>query len=74
MSLLNSYKLFDVSGQSMSIDVTLICAAASGDCQLKVIQTIDMGLDIQRSKRPRGTLVVVESREPRVRGSCRGRT
>jgi GPI-anchor transamidase subunit T len=53
-SLLDGHKLFDASWQSMSIDVTPICAAGSDDCQLQITQTIDMVLDIQRSKRPRG--------------------
>lgn len=53
-SLLDGHKLFDASWQSMSIDVTPICTAGSHDCQLQITQTIDMVLDIQRSKRPRG--------------------
>ena len=58
-SLLDGHKLFDASWQSMSIDVTPICAAASDNCQLQITQTIDMVLDIQRSKRPRGMLHLV---------------
>lgn len=52
-SLLDGHKLFDASWQSMSIDVTPICSSDSNDCQLQITQTIDMVLDIQRSKRPR---------------------
>ncbi|KAH6679020.1 GPI transamidase-like protein component Gpi16 [Halenospora varia] len=52
-SLLDGHKLFDASWQSMSIDVRPICEAGLDDCQLQITQTIDMVLDIQRSKRPR---------------------
>ncbi|TVY52164.1 GPI transamidase component GPI16, partial [Lachnellula cervina] len=52
-SLLDGHKLFDASWQSMSIDVRPICTPGSDDCQLQITQTIDMVLDIQRSKRPR---------------------
>lgn len=51
-SLLDGHKLFDASWQSMSIDVKPVCE--DGVCQLQITQTIDMVLDIQRSKRPRG--------------------
>ena len=53
-SLLDGHKLFDASWQSMSIDVQPICEAGEEDCKLQITQTIDMVLDIQRSKRPRG--------------------
>ncbi|KFY14055.1 hypothetical protein V491_06169 [Pseudogymnoascus sp. VKM F-3775] len=46
-SLLDGHKLFDASWQSMSIDVRPI------EGGLDITQTIDMVLDIQRSKRPR---------------------
>ncbi|CAG8977575.1 hypothetical protein HYALB_00008351 [Hymenoscyphus albidus] len=52
-SLLDGHKLFDASWQSMSIDVKPICEPGSSDCQLQITQTIDMVLDLQRSKRPR---------------------
>ncbi|KAE8445074.1 hypothetical protein EG329_013789 [Mollisiaceae sp. DMI_Dod_QoI] len=52
-SLLDGHKLFDASWQSMSIDVQPICAVGETECQLQITQTIDMVLDIQRSKRPR---------------------
>ncbi|KAK3902145.1 GPI transamidase component PIG-T [Staphylotrichum tortipilum] len=53
-SLLDGHKLFDASWQSMAIDVRPICPTAGGDCVLQIEQTIDMVLDIDRSKRPRG--------------------
>lgn len=53
-SLLDGHKLFDASWQSMSLDVTPICLPGSEECQLQITQTVDMVLDIQRSKRPRG--------------------
>ncbi|RDL29974.1 Uncharacterized protein BP5553_10601 [Venustampulla echinocandica] len=52
-SLLDGHKLFDASWQSMSIDVRPICSPGADDCQLQITQTIDMVLDLQRSKRPR---------------------
>lgn len=55
-SLLDGHKLFDASWQSMSIDVVPICPADGGECQIQITQTVDMVLDIQRSKRPRGRL------------------
>ncbi|RDA89677.1 hypothetical protein CP533_3354 [Ophiocordyceps camponoti-saundersi (nom. inval.)] len=51
-SLLDGHKLFDASFQSMAIDVRPICDL-SGDCVLQMEQTIDMVLDVERSKRPR---------------------
>lgn len=53
-SLLDGHKLFDASWQSMSLDVVPICPQNSSDCVLQITETIDMVLDIQRSKRPRG--------------------
>ena len=55
-SLLDGHKLFDASWQSMAIDVRPVCQA-SGDCVLEIEQTIDMVLDIDRSKRPRGVFL-----------------
>ncbi|KAL1898497.1 Subunit of the glycosylphosphatidylinositol transamidase complex-like protein [Sporothrix stenoceras] len=54
-SLLDGHKLFDASWQSMAIDVRPICPAdgADGECVLQIEQSIDMVLDIERSKRPR---------------------
>lgn len=52
-TLLDGHKLFDASWQSMAIDVRPVCPA-DGECVLQMEQTIDMVLDIERSKRPRG--------------------
>lgn len=52
-SLLDGHKLFDASWQSMSIDVRPLCPEGSDDCILEINQTIDMVLDIERSRRPR---------------------
>lgn len=52
-SLLDGHKLFDASWQSMAIDVRPVCPQGS-ECVLEIEQTIDMVLDIDRSKRPRG--------------------
>ncbi|KAL2759272.1 hypothetical protein ACRALDRAFT_2095937 [Sodiomyces alcalophilus JCM 7366] len=49
-SLLDGHKLFDSSYQSMAIDVKPICPR-DGDCVLEIEQTIDMVLDMERSKR-----------------------
>ncbi|KAL2018611.1 hypothetical protein VTK56DRAFT_581 [Thermocarpiscus australiensis] len=51
-TLLDGHKLFDASWQSMAIDIRPICRA-DGECVLQIEQTIDMVLDIDRSKRPR---------------------
>ncbi|KAI0376429.1 Gpi16 subunit, GPI transamidase component, partial [Hypomontagnella monticulosa] len=52
-TLLDGHKLFDASWQSMAIDIRPICPEG-GECVLQIEQTIDMVLDIERSKRPRG--------------------
>lgn len=52
-TLLDGHKLFDASWQSMAIDVKPICPAGA-ECVLQIELTIDMVLDIDRSKRPRG--------------------
>lgn len=52
-SLLDGHKLFDSSFQSMAIDVKPVCGS-DGVCLLEMGQTIDMVLDIDRSKRPQG--------------------
>jgi phosphatidylinositol glycan class T len=62
-SLLDGHKLFDASWQRMSIDVTPICIAGSDECQLQITQTVDMVLDIPRSKRPRGVLTLSDQRK-----------
>ncbi|OCL13829.1 GPI transamidase-like protein component Gpi16 [Glonium stellatum] len=51
-SLLDGHKLFDASWQTMSIDVRPVCGDGS-ECVLEMEQTVDMVLDIERSKRPR---------------------
>ncbi|KAF2009437.1 GPI transamidase component GPI16 precursor [Aaosphaeria arxii CBS 175.79] len=51
-SLLDGHKLFDASWQTMSIDVRPVCEE-NGDCSLEMEQSVDMVLDIDRSKRPR---------------------
>ncbi|KAL3470759.1 GPI transamidase component PIG-T [Aspergillus californicus] len=52
-SLLDGHKLFDAAWQSMSIDVRPVCSG-SEECLVQVDQTVDIVLDIERSKRPRG--------------------
>ncbi|KAI0014502.1 Gpi16 subunit, GPI transamidase component [Xylariomycetidae sp. FL0641] len=51
-SLLDGHKLFDASWQSMAIDIRPVCPSGQ-ECVLEIEQTIDMVLDIERSKRPR---------------------
>ncbi|KAK7705887.1 Subunit of the glycosylphosphatidylinositol transamidase complex-like protein [Diaporthe eres] len=51
-SLLDGHKVFDSSWQSMAIDVRPVCPEG-GECVLEIEQSIDMVLDIDRSKRPR---------------------
>jgi GPI-anchor transamidase subunit T len=51
-SLLDGHKLFDASWQTMSIDVRPLCPSRDGECILEIEQTVDMVLDIERSKRP----------------------
>lgn len=53
-SLLDGHKLFDASWQSMAIDVRPVCSSDGSQCIVEMEQTVDMVLDIQRSKRPRG--------------------
>lgn len=52
-SLLDGHKLFDASWQTMSIDVRPVCPTDGGECIVEIEQTVDMALDIDRSKRPR---------------------
>lgn len=54
-SLLDGHKLFDSSWQTMAIDIRPVCPE-DGECVLQIEQSIDMVLDIDRSKRPRGML------------------
>lgn len=53
-SLLDGHKLFDASWQTMSIDVKPVCPPGGSECLVEMEQTVDMVLDIERSKRPRG--------------------
>jgi len=53
-SLLDGHKLFDASWQSMAIDVRPSFDVASNTIIIEVEQSIDMVLDIERSKRTRG--------------------
>lgn len=52
-SVLDGHKLFDASWQSMSVVVQRTCATAA-KCMYNLEQSIDMVLDLERSKRPRG--------------------
>ncbi len=52
-SLLDGHKVFDAAWQSMSIDVTTRCPSDRAECIVHIDQTIDVVLDIERSKRPR---------------------
>ncbi|KAI4179227.1 MAG: hypothetical protein L6R41_007965, partial [Letrouitia leprolyta] len=51
-SLLDGHKLFDASWQSMAIDVMPKCPRDTSGCLVEMEQTVDMVLDIERSKRP----------------------
>ena len=53
-SLLDGHKLFDASWQSMAIDVRTVCSQIGTECSILMEQTVDMVLDVERSKRPRG--------------------
>lgn len=53
-SLFDGHKLFDAAWQSMSIDFQHICPEADKECHVQMEQSVDMVLDIDRSKRPRG--------------------
>ena len=52
-SLLDGHKVFDAAWQSMSIDVVPKCPPDRNHCIVEIGQTIDVVLDIERSKRPR---------------------
>ena len=56
-SLLDGHKLFDSAWQTMSIDVRPVCPQDQAQCIMEIEQNIDMVLDIERSKRPRGKLI-----------------
>lgn len=55
-SLLDGHKLFDASWQSMAIDIRSVCPEDGSECSIEMEQTVDMVLDIDRSKRPRGMI------------------
>lgn len=52
-SLLHGHKLFDASFQTMAIDLRPVCSLDDASCSLEMEQSVDMVLDIARSKRPR---------------------
>jgi phosphatidylinositol glycan class T len=52
-SLLDGHKLFDASWQCMAIDVRSTCPEDGSECSIEMEQTVDMVLDVDRSKRPR---------------------
>ena len=58
-SLLDGHKLFDASWQSMAIDVRPICPNSGDGCIVEMEQTVDMVLDIERSKRQRGVFLLI---------------
>lgn len=57
-SLLDGHKIFDASWQSMAIDVRSVCPEDKSQCSIEMEQTVDMVLDVERSKRPRGQFMV----------------
>ena len=57
-TLLDGHKLFDANWQSMSIDVRPVCDE-EGACKLEIEQAVDMVVDIERSLRRRGMLILV---------------
>ncbi|KAI5300283.1 hypothetical protein KEM56_002571, partial [Ascosphaera pollenicola] len=52
-SLFDGHKIFDAAWQSMSIDVQPRCSGTHEECQIEIEETVDVVLDIERSKRPR---------------------
>lgn len=56
-SLLDGHKLFDASYQSMAIDIRPVCPQGQ-ECVLEVESTIDMVLDVNRSKR--GSSIILQ--------------
>ncbi|KAK0388846.1 hypothetical protein NLU13_5089 [Sarocladium strictum] len=79
-SLLDGHKLFDASFQSMAIDVRPVCPTDGSECILEMEETIDMVLDVNRSKRPHNNpiprpppveeLVCDESKPYHQEGTC----
>jgi phosphatidylinositol glycan class T len=64
-SLLDGHKLFDAAWQTMAIDIRPVCSPA-GDCILEIEHTVDMVLDIARSKRPRGKKLLSLTKKPEL--------
>ena len=58
-SLLDGHRLFDASWQTMSIDVRQQCSEDQPECVVEIDQTVDMVVDIDRSKRPRGIIEMI---------------
>ncbi|KAL9051068.1 MAG: hypothetical protein Q9162_006241 [Coniocarpon cinnabarinum] len=52
-SLFDGHKLFDAAWQSMAVDIWPSCSSDLNHCSIKMDQTVDMVLDIDRAKRPR---------------------
>ena len=52
-TLLDGHKLFDASWQTMAIDFWNSCDGPTNTCSVTMEQTVDMVLNIERSKRPR---------------------
>ncbi|KAI5286017.1 Subunit of the glycosylphosphatidylinositol transamidase complex-like protein [Ascosphaera aggregata] len=51
--LFDGHKIFDAAWQSMSIDVQPMCSDNPDECDIEIEETVDVVLDIERSKRPR---------------------
>ena len=51
-SLLDGHKVFDAAWQTMAIDIRPLCPVDRDECLIEIHQTLDMVLDIERSKRP----------------------
>ncbi|KAK2744349.1 Subunit of the glycosylphosphatidylinositol transamidase complex-like protein [Onygenales sp. PD_40] len=79
-SLFDGHRLFDASWQSMAIDVRPTCPEDAEGCQVEIEQTVDMALDVDRSKRardnpiprpvPNDQLVCDESKEYNSGDTC----
>lgn len=83
-SLLDGHKLFDAAWQTMAIDFRPVCPADGSACYVEMEQTVDVVLDMERSKRPRGKLqadsfsrlsgVIRSNRQSYSTSSATGRT
>ena len=62
-SLLDGHKLFDASWQSMAIDVRPVCSSKDNAWTIEMEQVVDMVLDTERAKRPRGMFTPEFSRK-----------